>query len=112
MQHKLMKENLIRDLRNLAMEDGIETSEESDIIANVIYNFDKFNDVLDLAREDNKITHKEKTELLQIICKIDYEAHNIAEKDGTVTEDEMRLMYHLCYQVGVLEDYVKQLKEN
>ncbi|MCE7735540.1 MAG: hypothetical protein GPJ54_11725 [Candidatus Heimdallarchaeota archaeon] len=112
MQHKLMKENLIKELRNLAMEDGIETFEESDIISNVIYNFDKFNEVLELARQDNKITYKEKTDLLQIICKIDYEAQNIAEKDGVITEDEMRLMYHLCYQTGVLEDYIKQLKEN
>lgn len=112
MQHKLMKENLINELNNLAMEDGIVTSEELDIISSVIYNFDKFNDLLELAREDNKITHKEKTDLLQIICKLDYEAQNIAERDGIITEDEMRLMYHLCYQVGVLENYVKQLKEN
>ncbi|OLS23444.1 MAG: hypothetical protein HeimC2_26480 [Candidatus Heimdallarchaeota archaeon LC_2] len=62
MQVKTMKENLIKELQKLAMEDGIETTEETDIISNVILNFDKFNDCLELAREDNKITYKEKTE--------------------------------------------------
>ena len=112
MQVKAMKENLINELRKLAMEDGIETTEETDIISNVIFNFDKFNDCLDLAREDNKITYKEKTKLLQIVDRIDDEAQIVAEVDGIVTEDEMRLLYHLCFQVGVLEDYVKQLKED
>ena len=111
MQVKAMKENLINELRKLAMEDGIETTEETDIISNVIFNFDKFNDCLELAREDNKITYKEKMELLQIVDRIDDEAQVVAEIDGIVTEDEMRLLYHLCYQVGVLEDYVKQMKE-
>ena len=111
MQVKTMKENLINELRKLAMEDGIETTEETDIISNVIFNFDKFNDCLELAREDNKITYKEKMELLQIVDRIDDEAQVVAEIDGIVTEDEMRLLYHLCYQVGVLEDYVKQMKE-
>lgn len=112
MSLKQMRQNFISELLNLAMEDGIETQEEADIITNVISNFDKFNEMLELAFEDNKITYQEKKDLLKIVDKIDDEAQNIAETDGIVTEDEMQLLYHICYHVGVLEEYVKKLNEN
>ncbi len=107
-----MRDNLVSELLKLAMEDGIETSEEADIINNVISNFDKFNKLLELALEDKKITHKERTDLLKIVDKIDDEAQHIAEIDGIVTEDEMQLLYHVCYHVGILEEYVKKLDGN
>jgi hypothetical protein len=107
-----MKENLIKQLKKFAMEDGIETQEETILIDNVIYNFDKFKDMLEQALEDNKITYKEKVDLLNIIHKIDHDAHITAEADGIVSEDEMRLLYHVCFQVGIYKNYIDKLSGN
>ena len=112
MSLKQMRHNFITELLNLAMEDGIETKEEADIISNVIRNFDKFNEMLEVAFKDNKITYQAKKDLLKIVDQIDDEAQNIAETDGIVTEDEMQLLYHICYHVGILEEYVKKLDGN
>ncbi|MCY3414499.1 MAG: hypothetical protein INQ03_22820 [Candidatus Heimdallarchaeota archaeon] len=104
-----IRQKIIDELKEIAMEDGIESEEESEIINQVINDLELFKEVLALAMEVNKITMDEQMRLHKIIYKIDHNAHVTAEADGIISEDEMKLLYEICYQVGELDEYVQQL---
>ena len=84
--------NLLELLRKQALQDGVITPDEDNIIASVTWNLAKLIEVVEKAEEDGIITSEESEEIDFFLAQIKRDPEILAKKDGVVTKDEAELL--------------------
>jgi len=85
-----------KNLKDIALEDGIITVEEELLITNIITDLDVYSDSLDKAMADGIITKNERHELFEGRMRILERAYSTARKDLVISNDEAKLLKEIC----------------
>lgn len=83
-------------LRTTAMQDGMITEEENNLISNIVLDVEAYSQMVEQALEDGIIDNIEKVELFEGRIEILEKAYEIARQDHQITDDEKEILKTIC----------------
>jgi len=83
-------------LKEVALADGILSKDEQELMATIVMDLEKYNEMLQRALEDDLIDVKEEKELFEGRMRIMEKAYSKAREDMIITDDEKQLLKEIC----------------
>ncbi|MHA2171328.1 MAG: tellurite resistance TerB family protein, partial [Candidatus Kariarchaeaceae archaeon] len=83
-------------LRMAAMQDGMITEEENNLISNIVLDVEAYSQMVEIALADGIIDNIEKVELFEGRIEILEKAYEIARQDHQITDDEKEILKTIC----------------
>ncbi|MHA2402546.1 MAG: hypothetical protein ACXADH_06095 [Candidatus Kariarchaeaceae archaeon] len=83
-------------LRMAAMQDGMITEEENNLISNIVLDVEAYSQMVEVALADGIIDNIEKVELFEGRIEILEKAYEIARQDHQITDDEKEILKTIC----------------
>jgi uncharacterized tellurite resistance protein B-like protein len=79
-----------------AMQDGMITEEENNLISNIVLDVEAYSQMVEIALADGIIDNIEKVELFEGRIEILEKAYEIARQDHQITDDEKEILKTIC----------------
>ena len=93
---KETRDAISNQLRQVALQDGVLSQDEQDLISTTIVDLERYNELLQVALEDGVIDNREEKQLFEGRMHIMESAYAKAREDYKITDNEREILKEIC----------------